>query len=77
MAAPRAGQHLAVDPGLRQRMAALQAQRHQQVQRQELGDGRRHFEVGLQRPGEHTEHEEQDGGVKQALHVAGSSGRGS
>jgi hypothetical protein len=65
---PQARGHLRREARLRQREAALEPQRHQQVQRQEARDGRGNFEVGLDESGKDAEDEEQDGGVDQGVH---------
>jgi len=67
---PQRGPRERAEPATGQREAALEAQGHQQVQREELGDGRRHLQVGAQRTGQDAEDEEQDGGIEQALHGA-------
>ena len=66
--AKEAGRDRHGEAGLCERKTTFQTERHQQVERQESGDGCRNFEIGSDQTGEHTEDKEQDGGIEQCGH---------
>jgi hypothetical protein len=67
--AREAGRDLAGELRLRKREAALEAERHQKVEREDPGDRGRNLEIGPDGSGDDPEDEEQDRWVKQVLHV--------
>ena len=64
----QAAGHAGREPRCRQRKTALEPQRHQQVDRQELGDCCRHLQVRSDQARKHPQGKKQDRRVQQALH---------
>ena len=71
---PQAAGHAGGESRGSQRKAALQAQCHQQVNRQELRDGRRHFQVRPHQARKHAQRKKKDRRVQQTLHFSTPKG---